>query len=497
MIYREIQGLIDYGIKNELISEDDIFVVRNSLMDILKLKDWRESVSASGSIQELLNMIVEYAADKKIIENTAAQRDLLDTKIMGVLTPMPREVNETFRKMYVESPESATNWYYNFSQKLNYIRSERIAGDIKWTYESEYGDLDITINLSKPEKDPRDIEAAKAQKAVKYPKCQLCAENMGYTGSITHPARQNLRPVNIEIQGEKWYLQYSPYGYFNEHCILFNSDHVPMIINDKTFEKLFDFIDQFPHYIIGSNADLPIVGGSILSHEHFQGGRYSFPMAKAAIEKYFIIENYPEIMAGIVKWPMSVIRLNSDNRNKLVQACSHILDEWKSYSDKTVDVFAETDGIFHNTITPIARKRNEKYEIDLVLRNNRVSDERPLGIFHPNPSLHHIKKENIGLIEVMGLAVLPSRLAEELEILRKSMLKGSDISLDPKTKSHKEWAKMILEHYPEFNAENSVSILKREVGKVFEQVLFDAAIFKRDKEGLEAFNNFLEKISAI
>lgn len=492
MIYKAIQGLIAHAINTELITQDDVFVVRNQLMDILKLTDWHHNEPLSESLEEILGVIIDYAVQAKIIEDTAVQRDLFDTKIMGIVTPMPHEVNSIFQQKYAESPESATNWYYSFSKNLNYVRAERIAKDLKWTCESEYGTLDITINRSKPEKDPRDIAAAKSQKTVNYPKCQLCAENMGFAGHLTHPARQNLRPVNIEIQGKKWYLQYSPYGYYNEHCIVFNKEHKPMVIDRAVFEKLLDFVEQFPHYIIGSNADLPIVGGSILTHEHFQGGRYDFPMARANIETSFKMKKYPRVSAGILKWAMSVIRLCSDNRNELVSACSDILDTWRGYSDESVGIYAETDNTPHNTITPIARMRDGKYEIDLVLRNNITSEERPLGIFHPNPSLHHIKKENIGLIEVMGLAVLPSRLAEELDKLRVALLSGTDLKNNPKTSSHAEWAKTILSQYPELNADNADSIIKNEIGKVFEQVLCDAGVFKRNEKGIFAFNKFIK-----
>ena len=497
MIFKAVQGLIDYAINTELITEDDVFVVRNQIMDILKLTDWKDVSAVSGSVEGLLNIITDYAVQSEIINDTAVLRDLFDTKIMGVFTPMPHEVNKKFKSKYAESPEAATDWYYNFSKNLNYVRAERIAKDLKWTYESQYGTLDITINRSKPEKDPRDIAAAKNQKTTAYPKCQLCAENMGFSGHLTHPARQNLRPVSLNIQSKMWYLQYSPYGYYNEHCIVFNKEHVPMVIDKSVFEELFDFIEQFPHYMIGSNADLPIVGGSILTHEHFQGGRYDFPMAKAPIEKYFVMENYSGVTAGIVNWAMSVIRLSSSDRSELVQACADILDTWRRYSDESSGIYAETDGVPHNTVTPIARMRNGKYECDLVLRNNLTSDERPLGIFHPNPSLHHIKKENIGLIEVMGLAVLPSRLAEELDALCEAMLSGDDLFADPKTAPHSEWAKEILERHPEFNADNADLIIKNEVGKVFEQVLEDAGVFKRNSAGKEAFLSFVEQFSVI
>lgn len=495
MIYKAIQGLIDHAVNAKLITEDDIYVVRNQIMDILHLTDWYDENGLSGNVEEILSIITDYACETNIIENTAVQRDLFDTKIMGVFTPFPHEVNSEFQHKYAQSPKTATDWYYDFSKKLNYVRSERIAKDMKWTYKSEYGTLDITINRSKPEKDPRDIAAAKIQKAASYPKCQLCAENMGFAGHLTHPARQNLRPVNINIHCEKWYLQYSPYGYYNEHCIVFNKEHIPMVIDYSVFEKLFDFVEQFPHYFIGSNADLPIVGGSILTHEHFQGGNYTFAMANAHIEKYFIMENYPSVSSGIVKWPMSVIRLSSDNRTELVQACSDILEKWRMYTDESAGIYAQTENIPHNTITPIARMRDNKLECDLVLRNNLTSKERPLGIFHPNPSLHHIKKENIGLIEVMGLAVLPSRLAEELEILKHTMLKGDDLHSNPKTVSHAEWAEQLLAEHTEFCNENAEAILQMEIGKVFEQVLCDAGVFKRNEDGKKAFNRFIMKLA--
>ena len=491
MIYSAVEGLIKHSVNSNLITEDDIFVVRNQVMNILGLSEWNEEPALSGSVETILNKITDYACEKGIIENTSVQRDLFDTKIMGVFTPMPHEVNAVFQRKYSESPQSATEWYYNFSKDLNYVRAERIAKDLKWKYNSRYGTLDITINLSKPEKDPRDIANAKNQKAVNYPKCQLCAENMGFAGHLTHPARQNLRPVNVTINGEKWYLQYSPYGYYNEHCILFNKNHVPMVIDRAVFDKLFDFVQQFPHYTIGSNADLPIVGGSILTHEHFQGGNYQFPMEKAPVEKSFRMAEYPDVSAGILKWGMSVIRLSSKNRGQLVDACGHILEVWKNYSDENAGIFSYTDGIPHNTITPISRIRNSGFECDLVLRNNLTSDERPLGIFHPNPSLHHIKKENIGLIEVMGLAVLPSRLAKELDVLKKSML----LHEIPENSSHAEWAKKILEEYPDFSSENADSIIKSEVGKVFEQVLCDCGVFKDTESGKKYFDKFINKIS--
>ena len=496
MIYDDIQRLISYALMNELITQDDIFVVRNQFMEVFGLCDWQESNAecSDETVDEILAPLIEYACENGIISDTANSRDLFDTKLMGILTPMPREVTAEFQRNYEKSPEAATDWYFDFSQKLNYVRKGRIEKDLKWTYKSEYGTLDITINRSKPEKDPRDIAAAKSQKTAAYPKCQLCPENAGFAGTLTHPARQNLRPVPITVNGEKWQFQYSPYGYFNEHCIFFNEKHVPMIIDSAVFDKLFDIVDFLPHYIVGSNADLPIVGGSILSHEHFQGGNYTFAMAKAPLETEFVLEKYPNVKAGIVKWPMSVIRVSSEDRKQLSECCAYILEKWRKYTDESAFIFAETDGVPHNTITPIARKNGDIYECDLVLRNNITTDERPLGVFHPKPSLHHIKKENIGLIEVMGLAVLPSRLAEELNAVEDALLSGKDLSANPLTASHAEWANDILRRYPDFSKENARRILEQEIGKAFLEVLEDAGVFKRTDEGKRAFLTFAENL---
>ena len=495
MICDAIQCLINYGITQNLITKADQFVVQNQLMEALHLTDWQLSGAGTepdASIDAILQPLIEYACSNGIIADTAASRDLFDTKLMGILTPMPHEMIAKFQERYQESPEAATDWYFDISQKLNYVRAGRIAKDKKWKYASEYGMLDITINCSKPEKDPRDIAAARNQKAAAYPKCQLCPENAGFAGNPNHPARQNLRPIPMQIDGQNWELQYSPYGYYHEHCIVFNDAHVPMKVDHAIFEKLFDVLDFLPHYFIGSNADLPIVGGSILSHEHFQGGHYTFPMAVAPIEIPVSLEAYPNVQAGILKWPMSVVRLSSTNRKELSDACNTILEQWRSYSDATVGIYAETDGTPHNTITPIARKKGDAYECDLVLRNNRTSEDRPLGIFHPNPSLHHIKKENIGLIEVMGLAVLPARLAVELDVLKKAMLQHEDLTANPQTVSHAVWAAEVQKQHPEFCEENAEAILQAEVGKVFEQVLCDAGVFKRDEAGKTAFLKFLQ-----
>lgn len=496
MICSAIQRLIDYAIKNDLITSDDELVARNMLMDALGVTEWQdeEITPAKVSIDDILAPLIDYACENGVIEDTNANRDLFDTKLMGILTPMPREIIRDFREQYADSPLSATDWYYDISKKLNYVRAGRIAKDLKWTYGGEYGTLDITINRSKPEKDPRDIAKAGATKSVAYPKCQLCAENMGYAGRHDHPARQNLRPIPIKINGGDWYLQYSPYGYYNEHCIVFNSEHIPMVIDAEVFLKLFDFIEKFPHYFIGSNADLPIVGGSILSHEHFQGGHYTFAMAVAPEEAEFSLTKYPEVHAATVKWPMSVIRLRSSDRRALSDCCAEVLAEWRVYTDESANIYAFTDGVPHNTITPIARMKDGLYECDLVLRNNITSDERPLGVYHPNPSLHHIKKENIGLIEVMGLAVLPARLATELEAVKDALLCGKDLTQDPQTASHAAWAAEFMQRHPEFNADNAMDIIRAEVGAVFEQVLLDAGVFKRDEQGQAAFMRFIDTI---
>jgi UDPglucose--hexose-1-phosphate uridylyltransferase len=476
---------------------DDEFVVRNQLMQLLRLSNWVPPMRCgiANSIDEILKEITDYACDQGIIGNTPVSRDLFDTKVMEVITPFPREVNYMFHQKYAISPIAATNWYYQFSKDVNYVRAGRIAKDIKWTYESEYGTLDITINCSKPEKDPLDIAAAGAAPAVSYPKCQLCPENAGFAGDRTHPARNNLRPISLKVHDEKWQFQYSPYGYYQEHCIVFNEQHVPMKIDAAVFEKLFDVLDLLPHYFVGSNADLPIVGGSILSHEHFQGGHCTFAMEKAPVEKHFLLSQFPSVQAGIVKWPMSVIRLRSKNRPSLAAACDFVLEHWRSYSDPEVSVFAETDGTPHNTITPIARMRGDAYECDLVLRNNLTTPERPLGLFHPGPTLHHIKKENIGLIEVMGLAVLPSRLAHELEAVRLMLLTGSDLTINSDTAHHAEWAYDMVARHPEFCTENAKEIIRAEVGAVFEQVLLDAGVFKRNADGQQAFLRFISKMS--
>ncbi len=490
----DIRRLIQYALSGGLIQAEDEYVVRNQLMEALGLSEWEEPSSGycGEPVDEILEALIGDACAAGIIADTAASRDLFDTKLMGILTWFPHEVaREFFRRYETESPESASDWYYGYSKKVNYVRAGRIARDLKWTYESEYGLLDITVNRSKPEKDPRDIAAAGAAKASSYPKCQLCPENAGFAGHASHPARQNLRPIPLKVRGEGWQFQYSPYGYYNEHCILFNERHIPMKIDGEVFEKLFDVIDFLPHYFAGSNADLPIVGGSILSHEHFQGGNYTFAMAKAPMEAPVPLASFPGVRAGIVKWPMSVLRLQSEGRSELSEACGRILKQWRTYSDPEAGIFAETGGVPHNTITPIARRNGSLYECDLVLRNNLTTEERPLGVFHPNPSLHHIKKENIGLIEVMGLAVLPARLKPEMEKLAKALLAGGAeaVRADPELEKHADWAEEIAARRT-LTPENIDAVLKEEIGRVFEQVLCDAGVYKRDEKGKAAFRRF-------
>ena len=497
MICTAVQRLIDYGIRNKLITKADVYVVRNEMMDALHLADWKESeaICENESIDAILTPIVDYACKQGIITDTANSRDLFDTKLMGILTPMPREIISEFQRRHKRNPEEATDWYYRISQKLNYVRAGRIAKDLRWTCQTEYGILDITINCSKPEKDPRDIAMAKKQKSSDYPKCQLCPENAGFAGTVKHPARQNLRPVPLTVGGEEWELQYSPYGYYKEHCIVFNTRHVPMKVDAAVFGKLFDAVDYLPHYFVGSNADLPIVGGSILSHEHFQGGRYTFAMERAPIETDFSIPRYPNVKAGIVRWPMSVIRLTSNDREELARCCDLVLKRWRTYSDTSALIFAETDNIQHNTVTPIARKCKNQYTCDLVLRNNLTTKDRPLGLFHPKPALHHIKKENIGLIEVMGLAVLPARLARDLGMLERAMASGQSLYALPELTQHAKWAEEVLKRHPEFSADNARSILEQEIGAVFLEVLSDAGVFKRNMDGKTAFLRFIEYVN--
>ncbi len=496
MIDDLIYELILYAEKNELVSEEDEAYITNSLLELFERDEYfpKNKVSEPREIHEILEDMMAYAEENGILNDpTATVKDLFDTKIMGKVTPAPSVVRTRFKQLYTISPEEATDDYYRFSKATNYIRADRIKKDEKWTVDSEYGKIDITINLSKPEKDPRDIARAGKAKKSAYPACQLCRENEGYAGTFSHPARQNHRIIPLELFGERYYLQYSPYVYYNEHCIVFNEKHVPMVINRATFEKLLDFVTQFPHYTVGSNADLPIVGGSILSHDHFQGGRYVFAMAKAECESHFELKDYPNVTAGILNWPMSVIRLSGSDVEELVAAADHILTAWRGYSDEKAFIFSETDGVPHNTITPIARKKNGKYELDLVLRNNITTDENPLGVFHPHSKLHHIKKENIGLIEVMGLAVLPARLKKEMHELERAVLNNEDLRANELTASHADWADGWKNNY-ELTAENIHAIVQKEIGKVFVEVLEDAGVFKRTEEGRGAFMRFVNSL---
>ena len=496
MIDRYIYELVSYGLKTGLISEADKIYVTNRLLEEFKLDDYDESRIVESlpergdrPLTDILDDMMSYALANGIMEkDTGAMRDLYDTKLMGLITPPPSSIRKEFGERYASSPKEATDWYYGFAKASNYIRTDRIAKDEKWKSVTEYGDLDITINLSKPEKDPRDIIAAGQAKKSGYPACLLCRENEGFAGHLSHPARQNHRIIPITLGGEQYYLQYSPYVYYNEHCIVFNDKHIPMKIDRGTFEKLLDFIEMFPHYTIGSNADLPIVGGSILSHDHFQGGCYEFPMARAEYEYEFTLKDFPDVRAGIVKWPMSVIRLQSGDKQALIEAADMILGSWRGYSDENAFIYSETDGVPHNTITPIARMRDKVFEMDLVLRNNITTEECPLGFFHPHAVYHHIKKENIGLIEVMGLAVLPARLKAELGVLEERLNKGEDLRQDEITDKHADWVdtwKYKIDEKTELH-----DLIRDEVAIVFSGVLEDAGVYKRDEAGKEAFKKF-------
>lgn len=495
MIDSYIKALISNAVAHGLIEETDRVYCTNSILYLLKKDSFDFSCpEAKGELHELLDRICDYAAENGLIEDSITYRDLFDTAIMGALTPRPSQVIEKFGSLYAESPEKATDYYYALSGDTNYIRRDRIAKIMKWQYDSNYGTIDITVNLSKPEKDPKAIAAAKNAPQSGYPKCQLCRECEGYAGRVDFPARQNHRIIPITINNSQWFMQYSPYVYYNEHCIVFNGTHTPMKIDKSAFSKLLEFVGLFPHYFIGSNADLPIVGGSILSHEHFQGGRYEFAMERAPIEKEISFSGFGDIKAGIVKWPMSTIRLQSESPERLAELADKILTAWRSYTDENAFIFAETDGTPHNTITPIARRRGDAYELDLVLRNNITTDEHPLGVYHPHTELHHIKKENIGLIEVMGLAVLPPRLKTELEALADAIVGGKDLRASEETAKHADWAEKFIPGYSDINSENVMDILKAEVGKVFATVLEHAGVFKRDAEGMKAFDRFIDSV---
>lgn len=495
MIQKNIRELVQYGLLTGLIEKEDQIYTTNRLLELFELdelEEAEESVEVTvDDLERILSEMLDYAYEKGILsENGVVYRDLFDTKIMSMLVPRPSEVIGKFREKYEKDPKEATDYFYKLSQDTDYIRRYRIRKDQKWISSTKYGDLDITINLSKPEKDPKAIAAAKNAKQSGYPKCLLCMENEGYAGRINHPARQNHRVIPVTINGSHWGFQYSPYVYYNEHCIVFNSRHIPMKIEHDTFCKLFDFVKQFPHYFVGSNADLPIVGGSILSHDHFQGGCYEFAMAKAPVERSFTVKGFEDVEAGVVNWPMSVIRISHSDSDRLVALADVILEKWRNYSDETVFIYAETDGEPHNTITPIARKRGDKYELDLVLRNNITTKEHPLGVYHPHANLHHIKKENIGLIEVMGLAVLPARLKGEMEHLAEAIVSGVDIRKDEELEKHADWVEEFLPRYQDVNRDNIMEILHKEIGNVFMQVLEDAGVYKRNEEGQAAFDKF-------
>ena len=530
MIYVWINKLVLYGLKTGLIEKEDIDYTTNRLLELFRLDDYDEpevdlveqdlsenalvehdlsEIDLAGQdlseldlealdLKQILKALLDYAYEQGImLENSSGYRDLFDTKIMGLLVARPSEVTAKFRKLYEKSPKIATDYYYNFSQNTDYIRKYRIKKDIQWKTLTEFGNIDITINLSKPEKDPKAIAAAKHAKQSGYPKCLLCKENVGYAGRADHPARQNHRVIPVTIQGQEWGFQYSPYVYYKEHCIVFNNEHIPMQIEKATFRKLLDFVTLFPHYFVGSNADLPIVGGSILSHDHFQGGNYEFAMAKAKAEHKFTVAGYEDVKAGIVAWPMSALRISSESEERLVELADHILTKWRGYSDESAGIFAMTEGELHNTITPIARKRDDSFELDLVLRNNLTTKEHPMGVFHPHAELHHIKKENIGLIEVMGLAILPARLKEEMELLGDYILEGKDPHTHDLVEKHAAWAEEFLPNYPVITKNNIDDILQIEIGKVFLQVLEHAGVYKRTPKGIEEFKRFIKSLSIV
>ena len=494
-LQKEITKLVQYGLDHELIQPEDKIYTINQYLEIFHLDEYEEPDISGVEIvlEDILKNLLDAAYDRYIIKsNDVVTRDLFDTRLMGVLVAKPSQIIKEFWEHYEESPEAATNFFYKFSQDTDYIRRYRIKKDMRWKVDSPYGEIDITINLSKPEKDPKAIAAAKNAKQSAYPKCQLCMENEGYAGRMNHPARQNHRIIPLTINGSKWGFQYSPYVYYNEHCIVFNGEHVPMKIDRNAFRKLFDFVKQFPHYFLGSNADLPIVGGSILTHDHFQGGHYEFAMERAQIEKEIQIPGYEDVEAGIVHWPLSVIRIRCKDENRLIDLADYILTKWRGYTDEEAYIFAETDGEPHNTITPIARKKGDVYELDLTLRNNITTEECPLGLYHPHSEYHHIKKENIGLIEVMGLAVLPSRLKKEMELLAECLVENKPMENYEELQKHIDWVHDFMPKYNEINQDNVMDILKEEIGQVFVKVLEDAGVYKCTEEGRKAFQRFIE-----
>ena len=494
MIDVSIEKLVNYAISKGLIEECDRVWAENALLSALRLDSFtRPENVEDAALEPILAELIAYGVENGLLDDSITEKDLFDSRLMGLLTPRPSDVIGKFRNLYAEDPKKATDYYYDLSRATDYIRTYRVVKDLKWKSETEYGELDITVNLSKPEKDPKAIAAAGKAKASGYPKCLLCREAEGYAGRLDYPGRANHRLIPLKLNGENFFLQYSPYVYYNEHCIVLNSRHVPMKINKAAFCKLLDFVDLFPHYFLGSNADLPIVGGSILSHDHFQGGHYTFAMAKAEIEHELSFPGFEDVKAGIVKWPMSVIRLRCADKRRVAELADKILTAWRGYSDPSVTIFAETDGEPHNTITPIARRRDGDFEMDLVLRNNLATEEYPLGLFHPHQELHHIKKENIGLIEVMGLAVLPARLKAELRELENLIIEGGDIAASETCAKHAPWVEELKTRYT-FTPENTESILRQEVGVVFMKVLEHAGVFKRDEQGRAAFLRFAESV---
>ena len=497
MIYDSIKKLVTYALEHYLIHPVDKTWATNRILEALQLSEYVEPTTAFSDVdlEETLAELLDFAAANGLLEeNTTVYRDLFDTKLMGLLTPAPHEVIDTFTALYSQSPEAATDYYYKLSRDTDYIRTYRVKKDLRWVYKSDFGDLDITVNLSKPEKDPKAIAAARNAAKSSYPKCALCHENEGYAGHLNAAARQNHRTIPITIHNSQWYLQYSPYVYYNEHCIAFNGEHTPMKIDRAAFGKLLDFVTLFPHYFLGSNADLPIVGGSILSHDHFQGGRYTFAMTKAPIEKEIVFDGFEDVHAGIVKWPLSTIRLRAADRERLIDLADKILGKWRGYTDEAAFVFAETSGEPHNTITPIARRRGDDYELDLVLRNNITTEEYPLGVYHPHAELHHIKKENIGLIEVMGLAVLPARLNKEMNLLKETILAGGDLRADETLQKHADWAEDFLGRRS-VTAENIDEVIREEIGRVFAEVLVHAGVYKCDEAGRAAFDRFIAAVN--
>ena len=491
-IFDAVRQLLDYG-EGVLFEKEDRVYCQNLILDVLGLDAMEDGAAGDAELCEILKVMLDYACEKGIIEDSVTYRDLYDTKIMNCMMPRPSEVIKKFGALYAENPEKATEYYYELSRKSDYIRTYRVRNDMKWIAPTPYGDMDITINLSKPEKDPKAIAAAAKMKAASYPKCMLCKENEGYAGRVNHPARENHRIIPLTVDGGDWFIQYSPYVYYNEHCIVFNGAHTPMKIDRSAFRKLFDIVKYLPHYFVGSNADLPIVGGSILSHEHFQGGHYEFAMAKAPVEENISFAGYEDVSAGIVKWPMTVIRLAGEDTDRIVDLADKILVAWRGYTDEEAFIFAETDGTPHNTITPIARKRDGKFELDLVLRNNITTEQYPDGVYHPHPEHHHIKKENIGLIEVMGLAVLPARLKSEMESLAKAIVENADIRADEVLEKHADWVDMLKAKH-DITAENVDSIIKEEIGIVYSEILEQCGVFARDEKGRAQLKKFTESV---